>query len=180
MDFAEVHTEEGQVYLFVAIDRTSKRAFAGWQPRATKALAANFLRRIRSAIPNEGYQGLSDNGTQFGNMPHQVCAWRHIFDRVCAEHGIDHRFTRPAHPWTHGRVERFNRTLKEAAVKRYHSQTTERLNERLQAFLLAWNHGKRFKRLRGKTPHEFLCQQWQLNPTIFIRDPTRLTLGPYT
>ena len=131
-----MHTEEGPVYLFVAIDRTSKRAFAGWQPRATKALAADFLRRIRSAIPNEGYQGLSDNGTQFGNMPHQVCAWRHIFDRVCAEHGIDHRFTRPAHPWTHGRVERFNRTLEEAAVKRYHSQD-HRTAQRAPASLFA-------------------------------------------
>ena len=28
VDFAEVHTEEGRVYLFVAIDRTSKLAFA--------------------------------------------------------------------------------------------------------------------------------------------------------
>ena len=179
VDFAEVRTEEGKVYLFVAIDRTSKLAFAELQPRATKMLAADFLRRVLAAIPYKVHKVLTDNGTQFGNMPHQVYAWRHIFDRVCDEHGIEHRFTKPAHPWTNGQVERFNRTLKEATVRRYHYQTTTQLNEHLQAFLLAYNHGKRLKRLQGKTPHEFICQQWHLNPTIFIRDPTHLTLGLY-
>ena len=180
VDFAEVHTEEGRVYLFVAIDRTSKLAFAELQPRATKMLAADFLRRVLAAIPYKVHKVLTDNGTQFGNMPHQVCAWRHIFDRVCDEHGIEHRFTKPAQPWTNGQVERFNRTLKEATVQRYHYQTTAQLNEHLQAFLLAYNHAKRLKRLCGKTPHEFICQQWHLNPVIFIRDPTQLTLGLYT
>ena len=180
VDFAEVATEEGKVYLFVAIDRTSKLAFAELQPRATKMLAADFLRRVLAAIPYQVHKVLTDNGTQFGNMPHQVHAWRHIFDRVCDEHGIEHRFAKPAHPWTNGQVERFNRTLKEATVRQYHDQTTAQRNEHLQAFLLAYNHGKRLKRLRGKTPHEFTCQQWYLTPTIFIRDPTHLTLGLYT
>jgi len=179
-DFAEVHTQEGKGYLFVAIDRTSKLAFAEVQPRATKRLAADFLRRVLAAIPYKGHKVLTDNGTQFGNMPPQVYAWRPIFDRVCDEHGIEHRFTKPAHPWTNGQVERFNRTLKEATVRRYHYQTTTQLNEHLQAFLLAYNHGKRLTRLQGKTPHEFICQQWHLNPTIFIRDPAQLTLGLYT
>ena len=98
MDFAEVHTEEGRVYLFVAIDRTRKLAFAELQPRATKMLAADFLRRVLAATPYKVHKVLTDNGTQFGNMPYQVYAWRHIFARVCDEHGIEHRFTKPAHP----------------------------------------------------------------------------------
>ena len=180
MDFAEVHTEEGKVYLVVAIDRTSKLAFAELQPRATKMLAADFPRRVLAAIPYKVHKVLTDNGTQFGNMPHQGYARRPIFDRVCDGHGLEYRFPKPAHPWTKGQVERFNRTLKEATVQRYHYQTTEQLNEHLQAFLLAYNHAKRLKRLRGKTPHEFICQQWHLNPAIFIRDPTQLTLGLYS
>ena len=39
LDFAEVHTEEGKQYLFVAIDRTSKLAFAELHPHATQAVA---------------------------------------------------------------------------------------------------------------------------------------------
>ena len=177
VDFAEVHTEEGKVYLFVAIDRTSKLAFAELQPRATNMLAADFLRRVLTAIPYKVHKVLTGNGTPFGNRPHHVYAWRHIFDRVCAEHG---RCTKPAHPWTNGQVERFHRTLKEATVQRYHYQTTAPLNDHLQAFLRAYNHGKRLKRLGGKTPHEFSCQQWLLHPTIFTRDPTHLTRGLYS
>lgn len=143
VDFAEVHTEEGRVHLFGAMDRTGKLAFAGLRPRATKMLAADFLRRVLAAIPCKVHKVLTDNATQFGNMPHQVYAWRHIFDRVCEEYGSEHRFTKPAHPWTNGPVERFNRTLKEAAVQRYHDQASAQLNEHLRAFLLAFNHGKR-------------------------------------
>ncbi len=142
-----MHTEEGRVYLFGAIDRTSKLAFAEVRPRATKRLAAEFLQRVLAAIPYQVHKVLTDSGTQFGNVPHQVYAWRHLFDRVCDEHGLEHRFTKPAHPWTNGQVERFNRTLKEATVRYDHYQTTDELNQHLQAFLLAYNQGKRLKRL---------------------------------
>ena len=40
----------------------------------------------------------------------------HMFDRICREHDIEHRLTKPNHPWTNGQVERMNRTLKEATV----------------------------------------------------------------
>lgn len=109
-------------------------SFAELRPRATKVLAADFLRWVLAAIPYKVRKVLTDNGTRFGNMPHQVYAWRPLFDRVCDEHGIKHRFTKPAHPWTNGQVERFNRPLKEATVQRYHYQTTEQLNEPASLF----------------------------------------------
>ena len=179
VDFAEVRTEEGKLYLFVAVDRTSKAAFAELQPKATKAIAADFLRRVLAALPYKVHTILTDNGTQFGNMPHQRYAAHHIFDRVCIEHGIEHRFTKPAHPWTNGQVERMNRTIKEATVLRYHYQTTAQLNEHLQAFLLAYNHARRPKTLRGLTPYQFICAQHQNNPNIFDHDPAHLMLGLY-
>ena len=179
VDFAEVQTEEGKQYLFVAIDRTSKAAFAESQPRATKMAAADFLRRVLAKLPHRVHTVLTDNGIQFGNMRHQPWAFRYIFDRVCTEHGIEHRFTKPAHPWTNGQVERMNRTIKEATVRRYHYQSTDELNEYLQAFLLAYTHAKRLKTLRGRTPHEFTCGQWQKNPVNFNRDPDHLTMGLY-
>ena len=46
VDFAEVQTEQGKQYLFVAIDRTSKVAFAERHPRAKRVVAAEFLRRV--------------------------------------------------------------------------------------------------------------------------------------
>ncbi|GAB2943281.1 hypothetical protein GCM10027048_04880 [Hymenobacter coalescens] len=180
VDFAEVHTEQGRVYLFVAIDRTSKVAFAELHPRATRALAAAFLRRVLQVLPYKAHTVLTDNGVQFTLQAHQWFPGGHSFDRICEEFGVEHRLTKPAHPWTNGQVECMNRTLKEATVLRYHYETTEQLNEHLQAFLLAHNHAKRLKTLRGLTPHEFICAHHQKNSAIFSRDPTQLTLGLYT
>ena len=142
-------------------------------------LAANFLRRVLAKLPYRVHPVLTDNGIQFGNMRHQPWAFRHIFDRVCTEPGIEHRFTKPGHPWTNGPVERLNRPRKEATVQRSHYQTAAELNEHLQPFLLAYNPAKRLKTLRGLTPHEFICTQWQKNPVNFNQDPNHLTLGLY-
>ena len=52
VDFAEVRTEAGKQYLFVAIDRTSKVAFAERHPRAKRVVAAEFLRRVLDKLPD--------------------------------------------------------------------------------------------------------------------------------
>lgn len=163
--------------MFVAIDRISKVVFAQLYPRATKLIAADFLRRALENSPYTVHNVLTDNNMPFGNMPRQPQDGQHIFGRVCQEYGIEHYFTKPAHPWTNGQVQRLNRTIKEATVQRYHYQTLAEMNHHLQTFLLAYNHAKRLKTLRGLTPHEFICAEWKVKPTIFARDPTQFTLG---
>ena len=59
-------------------------------------------------------------GVQFANRSSDTGAFEHIFDRVCREHAIEHRLTKVKHPWTNGQVERMNRTIKDATVKRFH------------------------------------------------------------
>ena len=71
-----------------------------------------------------------------------------------------------------------DRTVKEAIIKRFHSETTDQLNTRLQTFLRTYNFTKRLKRLHGLTPCEFICAEWQKNPGIFIRNPTHCPPGP--
>jgi hypothetical protein len=133
LDIAEVHTEEGRLSLFVAIDRASKCAFAELHAKATRRIAANFLRALIAAVPYTIHTVLTDNGTQFTELaPVRKGADKqedvqhpegldllHAFDDACEQHGIEHRLTKPGHPWTNGQVERMNRTLKEATVKRY-------------------------------------------------------------
>ena len=53
LDIAEVRTEEGKLYLFVAIDRTSKFAYAELHPRATRIIAKDFLDNLTMAAPSE-------------------------------------------------------------------------------------------------------------------------------
>jgi hypothetical protein len=40
----------------------------------------------------------------------------HRFDQIYRANGIEHRLTKPNHPWPNGQVERMNRTIKEATV----------------------------------------------------------------
>jgi transposase InsO family protein len=81
-----------------------------------------------------------------------------MFDKRCQEHRIEHRFTRINHPWTNGQVERMNRTIKDATVKRFHYHSHDHLRQHLQDFVAAYNFGRRLKRLRGLTPYEFICK----------------------
>ena len=46
IDIAEVRTEEGKLYLFVAIDRTAKFAFVALQEKADRPTAARFLKDL--------------------------------------------------------------------------------------------------------------------------------------
>ncbi|GEP58918.1 hypothetical protein RSO01_60840 [Reyranella soli] len=42
------------------------------------------------------------------------------FEVACVADDIDHRLTKPKRPWTNGQVERINRTIKDATVKRFY------------------------------------------------------------
>jgi len=46
------------------------------------------------------------------------------------------------HRWTNGQVERMNRTLKDATVRRYHYGSHDELRHHLQLFLDAYNHAR--------------------------------------
>jgi transposase InsO family protein len=93
--------------------------------------AAQFLRDLIEAVPYRVHTVLTDNGIQFTTRARDVYDGDHIFDRVCDEHGIEHRLTKVNHPWTNGQVERMNRTLKDATVKRYHYASHDQLRAHL-------------------------------------------------
>lgn len=182
IDIAEVRTEEGKLHLFAAVDRTSKYAFARLVKRATGMAARAFLDELVQAVPYQIHTVLTDNGIQFADLPKNragaTAMWRgHPFDRACQEHGIEHRLTKPNHPWTNGQVEQMNRTLKEATVRRYHYETHQQLEDHLAAFLDAYNFAKRLKTLRGLTPYEAICKAWAETPKRFRLDPVHLTSG---
>ena len=90
-----------------------------------------------------------EGGIQFTNHAHHKYAFHHIFDRVCDENGIEHRLTRVKHPWTNGQVERMNRTIKEATVKRYHYDSHDQLRQHPGDFVAAYDFGRRLKTLKG-------------------------------
>ena len=112
---------------------------------------------------------LTDNGTHFttpgaGGSAAQLVAdalakgepvWAHAFEYACATLGIEHRTTKPKHPWSRedqktvrgtvfpsgGQVERMNRTLKAATVKRFHYDDHDHLAQHLDNFISAYTNG---------------------------------------
>lgn len=116
IDLAEVRTAEGRLYMFVAIDRTSKFAFVELHRQAKQRTAGDFLRRLIEAVPYKIHTILTDNGLHFttpGAGGSAVPLIReamakgerfraHAFEYACAQADIDHRTTKPKHPWTNG------------------------------------------------------------------------------
>ena len=114
IDIAEVRTAEGRLYLFVAIDRTSKFAFTELHEKATRRVAADFLLHLIKAVPYKVHTVLTDNGTHFtdpkgeswsvadikGMLDRGEPFWAPAFEVACARNDIDHRLTKPKHPWT--------------------------------------------------------------------------------
>ena len=185
IDIAEVQTAEGRLYLFVAIDRTSKFAFTELHGKATTRIAADFLNALLKAVPYKVHTVLTDNGTHFTDPRGET--WNpaeirqmikckqpfraHAFEYACALADIDHRLTKPKHPWTNGQVERMNRTIKEATVRRFHYETHDQLRSHLADFVTAYNFAKRLKTLKGLTPYEYICKIWTTEPQRFRLDP---------
>ena len=204
IDIAEVRTGEGKIRLFVAIDRTSKFAYVALHEKAGKMIAAQFLRNLIAAVPYNIHTILTElpmvaplvratigDGIQCSNRKQDTSAFEHIFDRVCREHDIEHRLTKVNHPWSSedlekvrgtfslrdGQVERMNRTIKEATVKRYHYDTHSQLETHITDFIAAYNYARRLKTLQGLTPFEYICKIWTSKPERFNVDPTHHTPG---
>ena len=185
VDLAEVRTEQGKLYLLVAIDRTSKFACVELHEKATRRVAGDFLRHLAAAVPYRIHTVLTDNGTHFtdptgdGWTPEDIKEMReqklpfrcHAFEAACADLDIEHRLTKPRHPWTNGQVERMNRTIKEATVKRYYYETHDQLRQHLGDFVAAYNFARRLKTLRGLSPYKAICKAWTDEPDRFISDP---------
>ena len=156
-------------------------------------VAARFLRNPIAAVPCALHTVPTDRaigtpsvretmarGIPFANRACDRHAFHRIFHRVCDEHGIEHRLTRLKHPWSRedqktvrgtvfpngGQVERMNRTIEEATVKRLHDDDHDRLRRHLHDFIDAYNFGRRLKTLKGLTPYEFISNDGLQNRTV--------------
>ena len=186
-DIAEFQTVEGKLFLFVGIDRTSKFAVTQLGDKADRKTAWAFLEHLLKSVPyrihtlltpSHGLQAnhcrAMDNGIQFAELPRNrntAYSRQMRFDMICEANVIEHRLTKPNHPWTNGQVERMNRTIKEATVKRYHYDSHDQLQTHLTDFMAAYNFARRLKTLNGLTPYEYICKIWTSEPDRFILNP---------
>ena len=186
IDSCELRLAKGKLVMFLAIDRVSKFVHIEFNESAGKLEGAAFLRSVVATFPYRLHTVLTDNGMAFADLPKNrgrhpltdAMFGGHIFDRVCKEHGIEHKLTKPYHPWTNGQAERMNRTIKDATAKAFHYPSLEALRAHVLAFVSAYNFAKRLKALRWSTPFQSICLAWQRDPSPFNIDPHHLITGP--
>ena len=94
---------EGKLYLYVAIDRTSKFTVIQLVNQTGRTSASAFLERVIEAVPYKIHTMLRDNGVQF-TFPRRYANgptaryMTQMFDMRCEENGIEHRLTNVKHP----------------------------------------------------------------------------------
>jgi transposase-like protein len=186
IDISELRLAQGKLHMFPAIDRVSKFTYVEFRDDAGKMNGAEFLRGVVDAFPYAIHTVLTDNGMAFADLPKnrngpsRRYLGAHIFDRVCNENGIEHKLTKPYHPWTNGQAERMNRTVNEATIKAFHYPDFASLKAHVLAFVSAYNFAKHLKAIRWKTPFEAVCHAWTTSPEIFKLNPRHLIAGPNT
>ncbi|TMF59837.1 MAG: transposase family protein, partial [Chloroflexi bacterium] len=107
---AQRHREGvGWSQLHLAVDAASRQAYLELRPSVGSDDCIAFLRHAVAHFDALGIRVrrvLSDNGA----------GYKRRFREACDTLGVRHTRTQPYHPWTNGRVERFNRTLQSECV----------------------------------------------------------------
>jgi transposase InsO family protein len=141
------------IWLFGVVDFHGSRLLALEACLPTARGAVTVLEKLFAKVgAPEVLQ--SDNGGQF------VAA---EFGEFLRAHSVRHVRTRPAHPWTNGRVERLFRTLKE--VLRWYAPvllSRRHLGSTLRDFFLFYNSCRPHSAFGGRTPDEvFFAEEVQ-------------------
>ena len=159
-------------YLFAAIDRATRWVYVEVLKDKSANSAQGFLQRLIKASPFKINTILTDNGKEFTD---RFCATgkrkptgTHLFDKLCARHGIDHRLIKPRHPQTNGMVERFNGRISEVlATTRFDS--AQSLEQTITRYVRLYNHTIPQRALGHITPVAALKQWHQQHPEIFTK-----------
>jgi len=146
------HTGGGYTHIHTAIDAYSRLAYCEFAGAENTRNCVAFLGRAVAWFAERGItieRILTDNGNGYRSFD-----WR---DR-CAKLGIRHTRTRPYHPATNGKAERFNRTLADewAYARLWRSEASRARG--LDRFLHRYNHHRHHTAIGG-TPASRVTNQ---------------------
>jgi transposase InsO family protein len=91
---------------------------------------------------------------------------KHLFDKTCSQHNIEHRLIKPKHPQTNGMVERFNGRVSDI-LKTTHFNSSDDLEQTFNRYLKIYNHHIPQKNIGHVTPIQALKQWQKKRPEIF-------------
>jgi transposase InsO family protein len=140
----------GWRYLHVAIDLASRLVYAELRPGITATDCAAFLEHAVAFFNEHGIRVrrvLTDNGPGYRGP------W---FALRCRMLAIAHTRTRPQHPWTNGRAERFIGTLQEECLYARHLTSEAERDAAIAAWLHFYNSRRPHTALGGLSPLAWL------------------------
>jgi transposase InsO family protein len=147
VDHRHKPTPIGFDYVHVAIDDHSRAAYVEVLPDERVTACAGFLTRATAWFAAHGIvvrRVLTDNAMSYrrGN------AWI----AACTDLGIARRFIQPGHPWTNGKAERFNRTLRTEWAYATGWTSNDQRTAALDAWLEHYNTARSHSALGGHPP----------------------------
>ena len=155
MDTKVIWCNPEKRYIFTAIERDTKIAFARMYKNNSSYCARDFLLRLYFLLDGNIQYLHSDNGSEFAKY----------FDQACAELQIPHYFSRVRTPKDHAEIERFNRTLEEEFLQIGHYiDDPEIFNPLLTEWLIEYNFKRPHESLKYQTPFDFFFQHQKVLP----------------
>jgi transposase InsO family protein len=139
----------GLEHVHVAIDAASRRSYLEVRPGLGAADCAAFVANAVAAFDAQGIRVrrvLTDNGT----------GYKRTFAAACAHVGVRWTRTRPYHPWTNGRAERFIRTLQRECLYVDDLRTDDDRRYAIARWLAFYNSVRPHTALGGLSPDAWL------------------------
>jgi transposase InsO family protein len=136
----------GWQHLHVAIDDHSRLAYAEVLAGQDKHACAAFLRRAVAWYEEHGIpveRVLSDNAKAYHS---------HLWRDICAELGVQRRFTRPYTPGTNGKAEALIKTMLREWAYRYPYASSQHRTRALAGWIRWYNRRRPHGSLAGKPP----------------------------
>jgi transposase InsO family protein len=131
-----------EVKILNIIDDHSRLLVASTAVASCTGAAALVVLACAAAVLGWPARFLSDNAPAF----------RHVLAQALAPLGVGSGHSRPYHPQTNGKVERFHRTLKQWLAARPAATDLPELQTQLDEFRFFYNHHRPHRSLRRATP----------------------------
>lgn len=136
-------------YLCIVLDGASRKVLH-WEIREsmTETDVECVLERARELYPDATPRIITDNGPQF------IARDFKEFIRVA---GMTHVRTSPYHPQSNGKLERFNKTIKDEAIRPGSPSSVEEARRVVEAFVTHYNGVRLHSAIGYVTPDDFLA-----------------------
>lgn len=157
-------------YVYNIVDHASNWSFKYAYSRINAANTKDFMLRLLRVCPFNITRLQSDNGVEFTYKYVSVCddPKVHPLDVLCEQENINHKLIPPGEKELQGLVERSHRQDDQELFSRISPINLAEFNQYLEEFYKLRNKRRRFKKLKWKTPEEWLASyQIKVNTQSF-------------